>query len=207
MPINFNLPYLAANVSDFWNRWHISLSTWLREYLYFPLGGNRKGETRTWINLALVMLLGGFWHGAQWQFLIWGGIHGSWLAFERWMGKRPFYAFLPKIVRVGITLLIVMVAWVFFRAQDLPHAVRFLGAMTGIVPATAWSSLLNAGIWRLDQVVLMGLCVVLVAQPVQSYEFGSKLSWGRWAVSFTLFLAGLGMMFTQAFNPFLYFQF
>jgi len=204
---NFDAPYRSESITEFWRRWHISLSSWLREYLYFPLGGNRKGETRTWINLALVMLLGGFWHGAQWQFLIWGAIHGSWLAFERWMGKRPFYAHLPKLLRIGFTMLIVVIAWVFFRAQDLPHAMRFLGAMTGIVQSSAWSGLLDAGIWRLDQIVLMGLCVVLVAQPVQSYEFGSKLSWGRWAVSFGLFLAGLGMMFTQAFNPFLYFQF
>lgn len=204
---NFDAPYRSESITEFWRRWHISLSSWLREYLYFPLGGNRKGEHRTWINLALVMLLGGFWHGAQWQFLVWGGIHGSWLALERWMGKKPFYGKLPRLLRIAFTMLIVIVAWVFFRAQDLPHAIRFLGAMAGIVPASPWSGLMDAGIWRVDQVFLMALCVLLVAQPVQSYEFGSRVSWIRWIASFALFLAGLGMMFTQAFNPFLYFQF
>jgi len=204
---NFDAPYRSESITEFWRRWHISLSSWLREYLYYPLGGNRKGETRTWINLALVMLLGGFWHGAQWQFLVWGGIHGAWLALERRMGKRPFYESLPRVLRIGITMLIVLVAWVFFRSQDLHHAAKFLGAMAGLVPASPWSGLMDAGIWRLDQVLLMAICVVLVAQPVQSYEFCAKTTWGRWVASFVLFLAGLSMMFTQAFNPFLYFQF
>ena len=88
IPENFRSPYLSESITDFWRRWHISLSTWLRDYLYMPLGGNRKGPRRTYVNLALVMLLGGLWHGANWTFLVWGAYHGSLLAFERWMGKR-----------------------------------------------------------------------------------------------------------------------
>ncbi|HNY29914.1 MAG TPA: MBOAT family O-acyltransferase [Fibrobacteria bacterium] len=204
---NFDAPYRSESITEFWRRWHISLSSWLREYLYFPLGGNRKGETRTYINLALVMLLGGFWHGAQWQFIVWGAIHGSWLALERWMGKRPFYGHLPRPLRIAVTMTIVVVAWVFFRAEDIPHALSMLGSMFGMGHASAWSGLLDAQIWRLDHLLVMGLCLVFVAQPFQSYEFGRKATWPRLAVSFSLFLVGLCFMYGQAFNPFLYFQF
>lgn len=204
---NFDAPYRSESITEFWRRWHISLSSWLREYLYFPLGGNKKGETRTYINLALVMLLGGFWHGAQWQFIVWGAIHGGWLALERWMGKKPFYGHLPRPLRIAVTMTIVVVAWVFFRAEDIPHALSMLGSMFGLGHASAWSGLLDAQIWRLDHLVVMGLCLVFVAQPFQSYEFGQKTTWPRLAVSFSLFLVGLCFMYGQAFNPFLYFQF
>jgi len=204
---NFDAPYRSESITEFWKRWHISLSSWLREYLYFPLGGNRKGETRTYINLALVMLLGGFWHGAQWQFLVWGAIHGGWLALERWMGKKPFYGHLPRLVRIAITMTIVMVAWVFFRAEDISHAIGYLGAMTGFVHASPWARLLDAQIWRADYIGLMALCLLFVAQPFQSYEWGSRTTWTRLATSFALFLVAVCVMYTQAFNPFLYFQF
>src|SRR5256885_9670187 len=88
---NFDSPYLAQSITDFWRRWHISLSTWLREYLYIPLGGNRGGLARTYANLIITMLLGGLWHGASWNFVIWGGIHGGMLAFERSQGRESFY--------------------------------------------------------------------------------------------------------------------
>jgi alginate O-acetyltransferase complex protein AlgI len=204
---NFDAPYRSESITEFWRRWHISLSSWLREYLYFPLGGNKKGEGRTYTNLALVMLLGGLWHGAQWQFIVWGGIHGGWLALERWMGKRPFYGHLPRLLRIAVTMTIVVIAWVFFRAEDIPHALSMLGSMFGLGHASAWSGLLDAQIWRIDHLVVMGLCLVFVAQPFQSYEFGQKTTWSRLAVSFSLFLVGLCFMYGQAFNPFLYFQF
>src|SRR5690606_13656681 len=98
-PKNFDSPYKSDSITDFWRRWHISLSTWLRDYLYVPLGGNRRGPNRTYINLMLVMVLGGLWHGASWNFAIWGGIHGIWLAVERMQGKDSFYRHLPRPVR------------------------------------------------------------------------------------------------------------
>src|SRR6266566_1124109 len=98
---NFDSPYKSESITDFWRRWHISLSTWLRDYLYVPLGGNRKGPLRTYMNLMTVMLLGGLWHGASWNFVIWGGIHGGMLAFERAQGKNSPYRRLPGPVRVG----------------------------------------------------------------------------------------------------------
>ncbi len=204
---NFNAPYHSESITDFWRRWHISLSTWLREYLYVPLGGNRKGEVRTYINLALVMLLGGLWHGAQWQFLVWGGIHGAMLGLERWGGKKPFYANLPRQVRVGITFFVILITWVFFRADGLPHAFHYLGSMFGLTTPSAFAGMLGAEIYRFHDVINMAICAIAVAQPMQSYEFAKSLSWGKYAVSFVLFLAAVVMMYTQAFNPFLYFQF
>jgi D-alanyl-lipoteichoic acid acyltransferase DltB (MBOAT superfamily) len=133
-PVNFRRPYLAASITEFWRRWHISLSSWLRDYLYIPLGGNRCGSWKTYRNLMLTMLLGGLWHGASWNFLIWGGYHGALLAIERFIGDRrkqtadgewsPWYPF-----RALLTFGLVLVGWVFFRAADLPQSVQILWQM------------------------------------------------------------------------------
>ena len=117
-PKNFDSPYKSGSITEFWHRWHISLSTWLRDYLYVPLGGNRKGPARTYVNLFLVMLIGGLWHGAAWNFLVWGALHGGWLALERLRGGRPIYAGLPAPLRTAATFVLVLVSWVFFRAPD-----------------------------------------------------------------------------------------
>jgi len=204
---NFNAPYHADSITDFWRRWHISLSTWLREYLYVPLGGNRKGETRTYINLSLVMLLGGFWHGSQWQFIVWGAIHGAMLALERWGGKKPFYANLPRRVRVAMTFFVILITWVFFRADGLPHAFAYLGSMFGAGQPGPFADLLGAEIFRFHNLLDMAVCAVAIIQPIQSYEIGRSLSWGKYAFAFSVFLLAVVMMYTQAFNPFLYFQF
>lgn len=123
LPLNFNSPYKAVNITDFWRRWHISLSTWLRDYLYISLGGNRKGKIRTYINLMITMLLGGLWHGANVKFIIWGGIHGIALAGHKvWriifpVKKNP--SLFSRIAGLFITFNIVCLAWIFFRAQDM----------------------------------------------------------------------------------------
>jgi alginate O-acetyltransferase complex protein AlgI len=135
--INFRRPYLAVTLQDFWRRWHISLSTWLRDYLYIPLGGSRKGRARTYINLMITMLLGGLWHGANWTFVVWGGIHGFWLATERFFGEE-LHAPIPKKLGTAIsrciTLAVVFLAWVFFRASSLHQAVTMLGNMANLRP-------------------------------------------------------------------------
>lgn len=119
-PVNFRRPYLAGSISDFWRRWHISLSTWLRDYLYIPLGGKRR---HTYRNLMLTMLLGGLWHGASWNFVIWGGYHGALLAAERALGiEQPRW----RWVRMPFTFVLVMIGWVFFRAQSLEGALATL---------------------------------------------------------------------------------
>src|SRR5947207_4854824 len=126
---NFDSPYLAQSITDFWRRWHISLSTWLREYLYIPIGGNQGGLSRTYANLIVTMLIGGLWHGASWNFVIWGGIHGGMLAFERSQGRKGVYHSLPKLILICITFLIVTLGCVFFRAGTARGAVQYLGAM------------------------------------------------------------------------------
>jgi alginate O-acetyltransferase complex protein AlgI len=128
---NFNYPYIAASITEFWRRWHISLSTWYRDYLYIPLGGNRGGMARTYFNLVTVFFLCGLWHGASWTFILWGLFHGAFLVVERMgLGKLLERAWTP--LRHAYTLLVVMVGWVFFKASTLPHALGFLGAMAGL---------------------------------------------------------------------------
>jgi alginate O-acetyltransferase complex protein AlgI len=149
LPQNFNYPYAAIGFSDFWKRWHISLSAWLRDYLYIPLGGNRKGEFRTYINLMLTMLLGGLWHGANWTFVVWGALHGTYLCIERWLrgtqqdtpglvmvkaSMAPAFLYNKKFrnfLLALFTFFLVNVTWVFFRAADFSTAWRLLNSMFG----------------------------------------------------------------------------
>ena len=139
-PENFQMPYSAASITEFWQRWHISLSSWFRDYLYIPLGGNRKGTGRTYFNLIVTMLLCGLWHGASWNFVLWGGLHGLSLTTHRlWKNWNPLGALNEHAVFRWmwtpfshlLTLGIVLVGWVFFRAQSLPVAVQYLGRMLG----------------------------------------------------------------------------
>src|SRR5690606_14184582 len=165
LPNNFRFPYAAIGFSDFWRRWHISLSTWLRDYLYIPLGGNRKGARRTYINLALTMLLGGLWHGAAWTFVVWGGLHGLYLMIERALrGGSPdaterAMSLPKKIGLVLLTYLAIDLTWVFFRAQDFSSAWMILRSMaglnTGTVPVLPTIYILQASI---------GIAALLVVQ-------------------------------------------
>ena len=134
MPDNFRFPYAAVGFSDFWRRWHITLSSWLRDYLYIPLGGNRHGEARTYLALMVTMLLGGLWHGASWTFVVWGGLHGLYLSVERLLRSR-FAAYRPgpmMLVLLGLlTYALVNVTWVFFRAHSFGKAWQILSGMFG----------------------------------------------------------------------------
>ena len=137
LPNNFNFPYAAIGFSDFWRRWHISLSTWLRDYLYIPIGGNRKGGARTYINLMVTMLLGGLWHGANWTFVVWGGLHGLYLAGERLFRQLVpssplFKSVLFKILMALLTYFLINITWVFFRAQSFEAAQLMLASMFGL---------------------------------------------------------------------------
>jgi D-alanyl-lipoteichoic acid acyltransferase DltB (MBOAT superfamily) len=130
-PVNFTRPYLAWSVTEFWRRWHITLSRWLRDYLYIPLGGNRGGPWRTYRNLMLTMLLGGLWHGASWNFVIWGGIHGGVLVAERlWRQHKPeHWPALPQWAGIILTFHIVTLAWIFFRSSTFEGAMQFLAGI------------------------------------------------------------------------------
>jgi alginate O-acetyltransferase complex protein AlgI len=135
MPDNFRFPYAAVGFSDFWRRWHITLSSWLRDYLYIPLGGNRHGAARTYLALMSTMLIGGLWHGANWTFVVWGGLHGTYLSVERLLRKRfagfspgPFTLFGAAL----FTYLMINVTWVFFRASTFSKAWDVLRGMAGV---------------------------------------------------------------------------
>ncbi len=212
---NFNQPYFSHSISEFWQRWHISLSTWLRDYLYIPLGGNRGSLVRTCRNLFLTMLLGGLWHGANWTFVVWGAWHGLWLALERATGTaireqrriRPF--------RLAFTNLLILVGWVLFRSGDLGAAGTMLGAMfvpdgrglsllyreeiTGLQVATlflAWALILASGCWqRID----------LARLPCLPRR--TALRHAAATLLLPLFWLSILKLSAQSYSPFLYFQF
>lgn len=132
LPENFNMPYSSLSVTEFWRRWHITLSTWLRDYLYIPLGGNRRGRRRTYINLFATMLLGGLWHGASWNFVIWGGLHGCALAVHKWWTSSRYHFPLPKAVSWALTFSYVCISWIFFRSATLSTSMLILKKVVGV---------------------------------------------------------------------------
>ena len=206
-PKNFNSPYLAESITDFWRRWHISLSTWLRDYLYLPLGGNRKGPWRTYVNLAVVMLLGGLWHGAAWNFVVWGGIHGVWLAIERALGKRSLYGALPRPARVTLTFLGVLIAWVFFRAPDLPAAGRYLASMFGFAEAQPAAALLGSILHAPYSLGSLAMAALVVWGAPQTWDWTRRLTAPKAGMALALLILALIAMGSQGFNPFIYFNF
>ena len=207
LPDNFRFPYASVGFSEFWQRWHISLSSWLRDYLYIPLGGNRHGTTRTHINLLLTMLLGGLWHGASWHFVAWGGLHGVYLISERLLKQIPgLHIFDTRLARPFLALLtygLVCIAWVFFRAPNVTSACHLLGAMlTGeeqasILAGEAWTVL------GLTAAVLIGQWGLREKSLKQIME---RLPWWLRAGLLALLLIALALTPGDD-RAFLYFQF
>ncbi|WP_420573931.1 MBOAT family O-acyltransferase [Kordia sp.] len=206
-PKNFDAPYSSRSITEFWRRWHISLSTWLRDYLYIPLGGNRNGNTRTYINLMIVMLLGGLWHGSSWNFVIWGAIHGTFLALERLANKKAFYQKLPKIAGIIITFIIVVFAWVFFRATDLPSAMHYLQAMFGGTSATQIDVVNNVLIRNPYYIFSFILAGIVVWKFPQTWDFTKKITFAKTIWIMLLMIVSVMALMTQDFNPFIYFIF
>jgi alginate O-acetyltransferase complex protein AlgI len=204
---NFDSPYKSRSITEFWRRWHISLSTWLRDYLYIPLGGNRKGSGRTYVNLMIVMLLGGLWHGASWNFVIWGGIHGGMLGLERKLGSAHPLRRLPPAFSVACTFFIVCLSWVFFRAKTLGEAMVYLGSLFGFGSVSPASDVLSGAMYPPYYTALFAISALAVFAMPNTWQLTQRLSWPRVAfATATMALATL-MMWTQTVNPFLYFQF
>jgi alginate O-acetyltransferase complex protein AlgI len=204
---NFDSPYRAESITDFWRRWHISLSTWLREYLYIPLGGNRLGKVRTYLNLMATMLLGGLWHGASWNFVIWGGLHGGMLAFERTQGRESLYQNLPKSLRVLITFLIVVVGWVFFRASNLTRAIDYLASMFGLGHAPPGAALVSGIVYQPYYLLSIAVAALVVWVGAQTWDWTQRLTLPKVALCFVLAWLALSALATQEYNPFIYFIF
>jgi alginate O-acetyltransferase complex protein AlgI len=206
LPVNFRFPYFAANISEFWHRWHISLSSWLRDYLYIPLGGNRGPAWFVYRNIMITMLLGGLWHGGAWTFVIWGGLHGLALIVHReWVrrtGESPMARSFMRWLAWLLTIYWVCVAWIFFRAVDLPHAAPALRSFL-FFPSAGTEDL---GAWMLWIVAALGF--------VHWLNFRETFSdwWRRPAAP--VFAAGYGCAFAVVllfipphYAPFIYFQF
>jgi alginate O-acetyltransferase complex protein AlgI len=214
-PENFNYPYIARSMTDFWRRWHISLSTWFRDYVYVPLGGNRRGPARTFLNLWLVFFLCGLWHGAAWTFVVWGLYHGSFLVLER-LGLGRWLEGLWTPARHAYTMLAVMVGWVFFRAESLRQAVGYLAAMAGFATGSGLEQ--HVGL-QLNAIVALALAAgVLGSAPllprlarwrrdIATMKVRALVEAGRLAGLALLFVASAMLMAAGTYNPFIYFRF
>ena len=201
-PENFRRPYLSASITEFWRHWHMTLSRWLRDYIYISLGGNRRGGVRTYINLLLTMLLGGLWHGASWNFVIWGGYHGLLLAFERLLWGKEDRQGLIRIPQTALTFVLVCVGWVFFRAKTLAAATYVISQMFSRVRG---QSLLGTWQWRL---AILAFAIAL-AEEYGGWVTKLNLSsgWVRTTVAVLALLAIELFTATDQTIPFVYFQF
>ncbi len=204
-PQNFNSPYKSISITDFWRRWHMSLSRWLRDYLYIPLGGNRLGAVRTYVNLIVTMLLGGLWHGANWTFVAWGGYHGLLLAMERAMGKKSLVWRAPEAVQRAFTFLLVLIGWVLFRCPTLEQAGALLAGMIGR------HGLGGAFVETMKAAPVSCLMLVVTLGLVWSVPNTWEIRWrpGVWlALGLAiLFVLCVGVILVNSSSPFLYFQF
>lgn len=199
---NFNRPYTAQSITDFWRRWHISLSTWFRDYVYIPLGGNRKGPWIQLRNIMIVWLLTGFWHGASWNFLLWGVYFGVVLIFEKWIGLK-FLQRVPAWVRHVYALFLILIGWVFFAFEDLSNMGAYFAAMFGVNHQPLWN---DETLYLLYTNAILIVLLVLASMPkwkkAGSFSPILQLSW--YAV---LFLMSVAYLVDATFNPFLYFRF
>jgi alginate O-acetyltransferase complex protein AlgI len=207
LPPNFNRPYVSQSLTEFWRRWHISLSTWFRDYLYVPLGGNRKGTGRTYANLAVVFLFCGLWHGASWSFALWGAWHGAFLILER-LGLGDLLRKLPRVMRHVYLLLVVILGWVPFRANNLGQVGWFLRAMTGFgtgalpdLSASTVAALLIGAVAAVWPPGAFGRFVQPIAEP--RYQHAVL----RPAICLALFALSAASLASGTYNPFIYFRF
>ncbi len=219
---NFNYPYISKSIREFWRRWHISLSSWFRDYLYIPLGGSRKGVTRTYLNLIIVFFLCGLWHGASWTFVVWGLYHGCFLVCERFKPVKSLLGILPGPLRHLYVLLVVIVGWVFFRAETFDYALGYLFAMVDFTTPALYNSQLFLNINNEFYIVL--IIAVLCSAPIYKKFEKFLLSWDArhspqaallnsfvsigniCFVGFVL-LYSIASLMGGAYNPFLYFRF
>jgi alginate O-acetyltransferase complex protein AlgI len=220
LPMNFNYPYIARSVREFWKRWHISLSTWFQDYLYIPLGGNKEGAFRTYANLVTVFFLCGLWHGAKWTFVVWGFYHGIFLVLERW-GLGRWLSKSGFIARI-YTLIVVMVGWVLFRADTFTQALLFLRAMAGLAPSNQgypieWFVTPDLIIAIVAGVILSAPLIpaiqqgfdhiVIAAKPSRRPVYIALFSSVRFVGSCVAMFLCAAALASGTYNPFIYFRF
>jgi alginate O-acetyltransferase complex protein AlgI len=202
-PINFNRPYISLSVTEFWRRWHISLSSWFRDYLYIPLGGNRRGPLTTYFNLFIVFFLCGLWHGAAWNFAIWGCFHGMFLVIERVL-KGSSLSF-PRPVAHLYTMIVVIFSWVIFRSESLYQVKGLLGSMVGLNPEPAYVGfqIFNTGylVMGVIGVFISILYVNLDSPPAAKSVLATN------TIYLLLFIANVFYLVVGTHNPFIYYRF
>ncbi len=194
---NFNQPYLSLSITEFWQRWHISLSRFMKDYLYIPLGGNRISPTRTYVNLWIVFIISGFWHGAQWTFLLWGCFHGLMLVIER-AYKFPFS--LPRLVKHIFTFLLIMYSWLLFRSESFEQIIIFSKVLAFInteSPEILWGHILSN---RQITSLIVGIFLSFIPFSPVKNKF-------KYIIAFILFVTSCCSMMNSNFSPFLYFRF
>lgn len=209
---NFDYPYTSSSITEFWRRWHISLSTWFREYVYIPLGGNRCTQSRHIMNLLVVWMLTGLWHGAAWNFLFWGLYYGILLVLEKYVWGQALER-LPSVVRHIYSMVLVLIGWVFFFSPSLGYAMKYLGAMFG-AGASAFADkqalyyILTH--WLLYLLAVIGSSAVgysLIRRIVGSFDNNRAKRAAAGVVYIGMFLISIAYLVTESFNPFLYFRF
>jgi alginate O-acetyltransferase complex protein AlgI len=212
---NFNYPYISRSMTEFWRRWHISLSTWFRDYLYIPLGGNRLGRGRTYVNLLIVFFLCGLWHGAAWTFVLWGLFHGAFLVLER-LGAGRWIETWPRPLRHGYVVLAVMTGWVLFRSPGVAPAGQFLASMFGLGTGTGLQY--HVGLYWNAELALILLAGIVGSTPllprlahwrqrITNPPLGAFVEAGRLAGLAFLLVASAMLMAAGTYNPFIYFRF
>jgi alginate O-acetyltransferase complex protein AlgI len=217
---NFNYPYISRSLREFWRRWHISLSSWFRDYLYIPLGGNRRGAVRTGLNLLIVFFVTGLWHGANWTFVVWGLWHGSFLLLERWRQGRWLEAW-PTVLQSVYTLAVVLIGWIFFRAETFTQAAQFLTTMFGLrAGATVVDGL---GVFLTPKVSMALVIGAIASTPMlrlwtmprvsdQTDDVVIQPAHPGWRLGLSIclglvFLVSVMQLASGTHNPFIYFRF
>jgi len=215
-PENFNYPYAAMSLQDFWRRWHMTLTMWFRDYVYIPLGGNRHGPWKTARNLWIVFLLTGAWHGASWNFIVWGLWHGLFLWLERLASLKAILERAPPILRHGYSMFVVLIGWVFFRSADLDYAVGFLTRMSGF-GAIDNGLLVSANVSvPMMTLIVIACCMGLplwprlraIGEHIAFHPNGAiAMDLGRMVLVAALMMLSLATMAVEEYNPFIYFRF
>jgi alginate O-acetyltransferase complex protein AlgI len=210
LPVNFNFPYSSRSITEFWKRWHMTLGNWMKDYLYIPLGGNRGGQT--YRNLMIVFLFSGLWHGASWNFVLWGAFHGTFLVAER-IGFENFLKRLPSVLRVLYTFTVVMAGWVLFRTENLSDAISFYGSLVtpGGDHPNAWTTVNS----KVIVAGMIGLIFSVVGSGIQAHLMRFYhpekepliFSIGTGILALILFIYCVAELLATDFNPFIYFRF
>jgi len=206
---NFNSPYHATSLNEFWKRWHISLTNFIRDYLYIPLGGNRVTIKRLYFNLVLCYFLSGLWHGAKITFVVWGLYQAFFMIMERLRGnvKNSVLGNVPVPVQIVFINICVMFSWVIFRSPSISQGLHYWASMVGLGHTAASSGLLNATLFTPRHIFELAVCGLFVWIPAQAHEWVRNLTTPKMVLCTLVFILAVIAMFTQTYNPFLYFQF